>query len=132
LKITDPFNSADNQNCSYSHDDLVRIASVNCGAATWQQNFSYDAFGNLNKTVPTGGTGNSFQPTYSPTTNRMTNIAGFIPSYDATGNVLNAIWLPVVSQSSRDLHGIAAANLLHPYVELSSAVGTVGEEAAIR
>jgi RHS repeat-associated protein len=89
LGITDPFNSADTQNCSYSHDDLVRIASVNCGASTWQQNFGYDAFGNLTKSVPPGGTGNSFQPTYSSTTNRITNLTGFVPSYDADGNVLN-------------------------------------------
>jgi len=89
LSITDPFNSTDTQNCSYSHDDLARIASVNCGASKWQQNFTYDAFGNITKTVPTGGTGNSFQPTYSETTNRMTNIAGFTPTYDANGNTLN-------------------------------------------
>ena len=31
----------------------------------------------------------SFQPTYSPTTNRMTSLPGFTPSYDANGNVLN-------------------------------------------
>jgi len=65
LSITDPFNTADTQNCAYSHDDLTRIASANCGATTWQQTFSYDAFGNLTKSVPTGGTGNSFQPTYN-------------------------------------------------------------------
>jgi RHS repeat-associated protein len=89
LAITDPFNSADAQTCNYSHDDLARIASVNCGAAKWQQNFSYDSFGNITKTVPTGGTGYSFQPTYSTTTNRMTLIGGSTPSYDASGNVLN-------------------------------------------
>jgi RHS repeat-associated protein len=89
LNITDPFNGADSQSCSYLHDDLVRIASVNCGASTWQQNFGYDTFGNLTKTVPTGGTGNSFQPTYSAATNHITNLAGFTPSYDADGNVLN-------------------------------------------
>jgi RHS repeat-associated protein len=89
LNITDPFNAANTQNCAYAHDDLVRIASVNCGAATWQQNFGYDAFGNLTKSVPTGGAGNSFQPTYSSSTNQMTNIAGFTPTYDADGNLLN-------------------------------------------
>jgi RHS repeat-associated protein len=85
--ITDPFNSADAQTCSYSHDDLSRIAKVDCGAAKWQQNFTYDAFGNITKTVPTGGTGNSFQPTYSATTNRITSLPGFTPTYDADGNV---------------------------------------------
>jgi RHS repeat-associated protein len=89
LGITDPFNSANAQTCNYSHDDIVRIASVNCGAATWQQNFTYDAFGNITKTVPVGGTGNSFQPMYSPSTNHITNISGFTPTYDANGDVTN-------------------------------------------
>jgi hypothetical protein len=86
LAITDPFNSTNAQTCNYSHDDLVRIASVNCGASKWQQNFAYDTFGNITKTVPTGGTGYSFQPTYSTATNRMTSIGGSTPSYDANGN----------------------------------------------
>jgi RHS repeat-associated protein len=85
--ITDPFNSADAQTCSYSHEDLSRIAKVDCGATKWQQNFTYDAFGNITKTVPVGGTGNSFQPTYSATTNRFTSLPGFTPTYDADGNV---------------------------------------------
>jgi RHS repeat-associated protein len=89
LAITDPFNSANAQTCNYLHDDLAHIASVNCGATKWQQNFSYDSFGNITKTVPTGGTGYSFQPTYSTTTNRMTSIGGSTPSYDSNGNVLN-------------------------------------------
>jgi RHS repeat-associated protein len=88
LAITDALNSADSQTCTYSHDDLSRIASVNCGASIWQQNFSYDAFGNITKTVPTGGTGNSFQPTYNSATNRMSSVAGFTPTYDANGNTL--------------------------------------------
>ena len=31
LAITDPYNSANNQSCAYTHDDLARISSVNCG-----------------------------------------------------------------------------------------------------
>jgi YD repeat-containing protein len=89
LAIVDPFNAADAQTCTYAHDDLSRIAKVDCGATKWQQNFSYDAFGNLTKTVPTGGTGKSFQPTYSSSSNHITNNSGIVPSYDADGNVLN-------------------------------------------
>jgi len=85
--ITDPFDSADQQNCSYAHDDLTRLASVNCGAV-WSQTFSYDAFGNLSKS----GT-QSFQPTYKDTsgntTNRYVSIPGTTVSYDANGNVLS-------------------------------------------
>ena len=87
LLITDPFNAANMQNCTYSHDDLVRIASVNCGASTWQQNFTYDPFGNITKTVPTGGTGISFTPTYDETTNHISSIPGGSITYDANGDV---------------------------------------------
>ena len=53
LSITDPFNSADNQSCSYSHDDLTRVSSANCGSV-FSQTFSYGAdgagaFGNISK-----------------------------------------------------------------------------------
>jgi RHS repeat-associated protein len=85
--ITDPFNSADNQTCTYAQDDLVRIAKADCSAA-WQQTFAYDAFGNIVKNVPTGGTGMSFQAQYSTSTNRITSVLGFVPTYDADGNVL--------------------------------------------
>jgi len=84
LAITDPFNSANAQTCNYSHDDLTRIASANCGSAA-NQTFSYDAFGNINKS----GSPYSFQPTYNSSTNRMTSIGGSTPTYDANGNVLN-------------------------------------------
>jgi len=87
--ITDAFNSADTQNCTYGYDDLTRIASATCGTAA-AQTFSYNgdgsgAFGNISKS----GSPYSFQPTYSPTTNRMTAIGSFTPTYDANGNVLN-------------------------------------------
>ena len=88
LAIVDQINSANTQTCNFSHDDLGRIASANCGSAIWQQNFSYDPFGNINKTVPTGGTGISFTPGYSTTTNRYSSgLPGL--SYDTNGNLLN-------------------------------------------
>jgi RHS repeat-associated protein len=86
----DPFNSTDNQTCNYTHDDLVRIASVNCLSGStniWNQDFTYDPFGNITKTVPTGGTGFSWQPSYSSTTNRYTAIPGVTPIYDSNGNL---------------------------------------------
>jgi hypothetical protein len=83
LGITDPFNSSDTQSCTYAHDDLVRISSANCGSI-WSQTFSYDAFGNINKL------GNSsFNPSYSSSTNRMTQIGFSTPTYDSNGNVTN-------------------------------------------
>jgi RHS repeat-associated protein len=81
LKTTDPFNSANTQDCSYSHDDLGRTSGVNCaGENPWQQNFTYDAFGNMSKSGSL-----SFVAQYSPSTNR---ISLGIPnvSYDMNGN----------------------------------------------
>src|SRR6185437_10089892 len=80
LNITDAFNAANTQNCAYTHDDLARIASGNCGSL-WSQTFAYDAFGNITKA------GNSqFQPAYNWQTNQMTG-TGY--SYDANGDVLS-------------------------------------------
>lgn len=83
LVVSDPFFSGGNLTCTYSHDDLTRIASANCGAA-WSQTFNYDVFGNISKS----GT-MSFLPIYSPATNRMTSIGNGTPSYDTNGNVTN-------------------------------------------
>ncbi len=83
LTVSDPFYSSGNQTCNYTHDDLSRIATANCGSA-WSQTFSYDAFGNINKS----GSSN-FQASYNPATNQMTEIGGSAPSYDANGNVAN-------------------------------------------
>jgi len=81
LAIVDPINSTNAQTCNYTHDDLSRIASDHCGSG-WSQTFTYDAFGNINKS----GT-QSFQPNYSSSTNHMTSIGSYTPTYDANGNV---------------------------------------------
>jgi RHS repeat-associated protein len=89
LVITDPFSSADVQTCAYGADDLSRLASVNCmngSTNVWNQNFTYDAFGNITKQVPTNGTGISWIPGYNASTNRYA-LGG--TSYDADGNVTN-------------------------------------------
>ncbi len=90
LGLTDPFNSPDTQSCAYSHDDLSRMQSANCGS-TWGESYSYDPFGNINKSVISGSTGYSWLPTYtngSTNTNRYFLIPGFTPTYDANGNLL--------------------------------------------
>ena len=84
LVIADPLNSADAQTCTYSADDLSRIASVNCVSGTtniWAQTFSYDAFGNISKSGSI-----SWIPGYSSNTNHYA-LTG--TSYDADGNVTN-------------------------------------------
>ncbi len=87
LIIADPKNSANAQTCNYSADDLARISSVSCNSGTtWGQQFSYDAFGNITKTVPAGATGTSWIPGYYSSTNHY-SLGG--TSYDSDGNLLN-------------------------------------------
>lgn len=80
LNITDALNSAGTQSCSFSHDDLIRIASAGCGSV-WSQTFGYDPFSNISYTGSM-----SFQPTYSISTNRVTEVGNFTPTYDGNGN----------------------------------------------
>jgi RHS repeat-associated protein len=94
LAITDPFNSANNQTCNYGSDDLTRVNQGICGSAGWGQNFTYDPFGNITKTVPQGNFGASFQPIYKNpqtgyTSNRYVSVPTGTVSYDADGNVLS-------------------------------------------
>jgi RHS repeat-associated protein len=87
LNITDPFDSANQQNCSYGYDALARISSVSCNSGTaWGQTFAYDAFGNISKSVPAGATGISWLPGYNAATNQYT-LGG--TSYDGDGNLKN-------------------------------------------
>ena len=83
LAIHDGLNSSDTQTCTYTHDDLSRIASANCGTK-WNQTFSYDSFGNITKNATVGV---SFIPGYSTTTNQFTSLPGITPTYDTNGNL---------------------------------------------
>jgi len=85
LAITDQLNSANTQTCNYSHDDLGRIATANCGTI-WNQSFGFDPFGNISKSATAGV---SFLPTYSLSTNRYSSVPGCTPSYDANGFATN-------------------------------------------
>ncbi len=57
--------TSDSQTCTYGYDDLKRISNVTCGTF-WVQNFTYDAFGNIIKNVPSGDGGLSFLPRTGP------------------------------------------------------------------
>jgi RHS repeat-associated protein len=95
LSITDNFNPGGTQACAYGssttpgYDELGRLVSVVCtnssGANVWGQAFSYDAFNNLTKTVPSGNTGITWQPGYNQSNNHYL-LGG--TSYDANGNLL--------------------------------------------
>jgi RHS repeat-associated protein len=58
--ISDPFNSGNNQTCTYTYDALSRITGNSCATNVFAQTFSYDAFGNISKSgsLP-------WQPTYN-------------------------------------------------------------------
>jgi len=82
--------TSDSQTCNYLYDDLVRLSSGGCGTF-WTQNFTYDAFGNIQKSVPSGDGGGSFLPIYSTANpnNQFTSIPGVTaPYYDQNGNVV--------------------------------------------
>lgn len=91
LQITDQWNAANTQTCSYSYDDLARVSGVNCGTGNWQQNFYYassgvqdgsvDAFGKITK-----GGSSSFLATYDTATNHFT-LPGITVTYDNNGDL---------------------------------------------
>ena len=89
LAISDTSNSANNQTCAYTHDDLTRLAKVDCGSGNWGQSFSFDAFGNIAKANLSGRTGINFLPTYAAATNRYQTLPSGTPAYDSNGNVTN-------------------------------------------
>jgi RHS repeat-associated protein len=78
LDITDPFNSANQQNCTYGYDALARVNSVGCGSA-WAQTFTYDPFGNITKSGSI-----SWMPGYNTANNHYT-LGG--TTYDNDGNL---------------------------------------------
>lgn len=81
LAITDNITSADTQTCSSSHDDLLRLASWNCGAL-WSESYAYSAdyAGNVTKSGSL-----SFAPGYTASNNHMLSPY----TYDANGLMLH-------------------------------------------
>jgi RHS repeat-associated protein len=89
LKVADNLPGAlDSQTCNYFYDDLGRLGgkdsnnySVDCGSV-WQQLFTFDAFGNIQKSGSS-----SFLATYAAATNRF-RLSGVNVQYDGNGNLL--------------------------------------------
>jgi len=88
MVLTDTNDSTKNQTCTYSADDLQRIASANCSSA-WEQTFTYDPFGNISKTA-NPGPGTSYAAAYSYLTNRISS--GVTATYDSNGNQTQNTW----------------------------------------
>jgi RHS repeat-associated protein len=54
----------------------------------WGQSFTYDAFGNISKSVPSGSAGLMFNPTYNTDNQLATLPSGASPMYDLNGKLL--------------------------------------------
>src|SRR5260370_2956786 len=79
--FTDTVTPANAQTCTYTYDDLLRLASDNCGSG-WSQTFTYDQFRNI---VESGSL--SFSATYN-NNNQISTLGSNVPTYDASGNLL--------------------------------------------
>jgi RHS repeat-associated protein len=107
LNVSDTYNPTDTQNCAYGYDDLARLASANCGTSNMNQNFSYDVWGNITKTVPTGSTGYSYNPTYDSHNHASSSTydyAGNTTSDGSNGYIYNAKGSPVSVGSTQILY----------------------------
>ena len=90
LSVIDGFNSGGSETCysnssgslGHGYDDLGRLVEFDCGSGNWGQQFAYDQYDNLTKTVLSGRSGTTWNPGYSSTTNRCTGC-----TYDSNGDV---------------------------------------------
>ena len=73
--------TSDSATCTYSQDDLGRLASAGCPGQN--QTFTYDAFGNMT-TTPNPGYG--FSASFN-LKNQIASVGGFAPVYDSDGNL---------------------------------------------
>ena len=64
------------------YDDLGRLIEFDCGSGHWGQQFAYDQFDNLTKTVLSGRSGTTWNPTYN-TSNKCPSPC----TYDSDGNM---------------------------------------------
>ncbi len=81
LVTTDGFDSGGSLTCADSYDDWARLTTFDCGLNNWGQQFSYDIYDNLTKTVLPQRTGTTWTPGYSSTTNQCTGC-----TFDSDGN----------------------------------------------
>ncbi|TAN21508.1 MAG: hypothetical protein EPN33_12920 [Acidobacteria bacterium] len=84
LDITDPFATGDTQNCTYTQDDLGRLSAASCGGE-WSQTFSPDTFGN--QSAPSGGS-SPLVASFNGK-NQFASVSGFVPNYNADGDLLD-------------------------------------------
>ena len=78
------FPSGPSTTCNYLHDDLGRIAKVDC-PGVWTQTFTLDRYGNVRKDATTG---TSFSADFN-LANQISSVGGVAGVYDANGNLIN-------------------------------------------
>ena len=85
LGVIDGFNAGGTETCnSNGYDDVGRLTEFDCGSSNWGQQFAYDQYDNLSKTVLSGRTGTTWSPGYSQTTNHYSSPSNCC---DSNGNV---------------------------------------------
>jgi RHS repeat-associated protein len=92
-QIADGFNAAGSETCysnssgylGYGYDDLDRLIEFDCGNGNWGQEFSYDQYDNLSKSVISGRNGTTWNPVYS--TSPSNNHCNSPCAYDSNGNM---------------------------------------------
>ncbi len=82
LAVSDTFYSNEDETCQYLYDSDFRLFNTNCGTSGWQGTYTYDQYGNIDKSGST-----AFAPTYNTGTNRYSSIPGGTVSYDGNGNL---------------------------------------------
>ncbi len=96
LAVTDGFNSEGSETCysnssgslGHGYDDLGRLVEFDCGSGNWGQQFAYDEYDNLTKTVLSGRTGTTWNPGYStsPSNNHCYSPCAYDSNGDVTGD----------------------------------------------
>jgi RHS repeat-associated protein len=111
LGLVDQFNTSNTQTCSYAHDDLTRIHSVNCASGStniWNQSFTLDPFGNISKSGSSSFAA-SYQPASGATNNREQSVGSCVPGYDADGNLTKDCTFSTPATYAWDADGNATA-----------------------
>jgi RHS repeat-associated protein len=130
LGTFNPFNSVGNDICNYEYDDLNRIKNAWC-IGGWGQNFGYDAFGNITKSLLFDtSTGTTFQPTGYNSANQPLGVS---MTFDANGNLTGELgrsytWFAdgtVASIGSTSLTYDALGRVVEQYNRLSGYTQTV-------
>jgi RHS repeat-associated protein len=88
FQLVDSFQSLNSETCNYSYDDFMRLISNTCGQI-WGSAYTYDPFGNVDKSMVANSSGTAFNPTYNESLNQFSSIPSVSgPYYDGNGNVI--------------------------------------------